>query len=466
VTDSPSDPTDPRPRRVDPRREPPTIDLRATEVRHDPESGVTPEDEAFRTKEGSDKPAEPTGWGEERASTPTPDEVIPEDGAPGEPPPSAPAAEPLAASSPSGAQADRAPARRRPFGIGAFFAAGIVGGLMGAGLTFLAEPWRRGPSERVDARLAQLEQRVAVDPQNPAAPLEPRIAALENQVRPLAEQVRPLTEQVQAARALAERSAQQAQAAMDRPQPSAPASSPGSQVDRGRLDDLQARLAALESQTQERTRTAAEAAQAGAASQQALERRLAEQDQRLAALTRQVEERRQDGSAASLRLVLAERVGDRLREGAPLGQLLPLLTRLGAKPENVRPLEPYAQQAPPSAPALLQEFKPLGSRIVADSRAASGTWDDRLWRMLDKVVTVRAVGEPSGADGASLVARIENALARGALAEAATAWDALPEPARAQSQDWGARLKQRAAAEAAAQTMSAEALTAVEASVR
>ena len=86
--------------------------------------------------------------------------------------------------------------------------------------------------------------------------------------------------------------------------------------------------------------------------------------------------------------------------------------------------------------------------------------------MLDKVVTVRAVGNDKATDAASLVQRIEDALSRDAIAEAAAAWEALPEPARATSQEWGAKLKQRAAAEAASQRIYAEALSALEASTR
>ena len=170
--------------------------------------------------------------------------------------------------------------------------------------------------------------------------------------------------------------------------------------------------------------------------------------------------------AASLRVTLADRLGDALQDAAPLGQILAMLRRLDVNPENLKPFEPYAQSAPPSAAALAQEFRPLSQRLISDARASSADWDDRLWRMLDKVVTVRAVGDPKANDVASLVGRIEDALARNALADAVSAWDALPEPARAGSQGWGDKLKQRAAAEAASRKIYAEALSALEASTR
>jgi hypothetical protein len=86
--------------------------------------------------------------------------------------------------------------------------------------------------------------------------------------------------------------------------------------------------------------------------------------------------------------------------------------------------------------------------------------------MLDKVVTVRAVGDPQSTDVANIVARIEDSLSRDAVGEAAAAWNALPEPARRVAPDWGAKLQQRAAAEAAAQKIYSEALAGLEASTR
>jgi hypothetical protein len=170
--------------------------------------------------------------------------------------------------------------------------------------------------------------------------------------------------------------------------------------------------------------------------------------------------------AASLRVTLADRLGDALQDGAPLGQMLGILRRLEIKPDTLKPLDVYTQHGAPRAAALALEFKPLGQRMIAETRAGSGDWGERVWHMLDKVVTVRGVSDPQSSDVPSLVARIEDALARDAIAEAAAAWDALPESARRVAPDWGAKLKQRAAADAAAQKIYAEALSALEASTR
>jgi hypothetical protein len=448
LSDTPSDPTT-RPRRTDSRREPATIDLSATEVRAEPGAG----------------PEEPR---------PTPDEVIPSD-TPGSSP-SDLAAEPETSVPP--ARPGDPP--RRGLGFPALLGAGLVGGLVGAGATALTESWWRPRQSGTEARLAQVEQRIAAAPN--LAPLETRLSAL-------ASETKALGERLGAVNALAERGAKQAQEALDRPPP-APSPAADNAASASAVADLGNRLAALEkqaearaqaltaleNQTQERAQAVSSAqerlssveqrAQGATAAAQSLERRIADQDQRLAALAKQVAERGSDGLTAGLRVTLADRLADALREGAPAGQTLAMLGRLGAKPDLLRPIEPYAQSAPPSAAALAQEFKPIGERMIAEGRTPAADWSERVWRMLDRVVTVRAVGDPKASDVASLVSRIENALERGAVGDALAAWNALPEPSRRLAPEWGARLQQRAAAETAAQTIYAEALSALEASTR
>jgi hypothetical protein len=356
---------------------------------------------------------------------------------------------------------------RRGFGLSSLLAAGVLGGLLGAGAAMLAEAWWRPRVSRVDARLAQVEERLATTPQPSLGPIETRMSRLEADNKALADRL-------SVAQALAERSARDVQEVMKRP----PAAQPGGgeAASSSVLADLATRLGAVEKQTQERAQAAAnvqervtaiqEQTQAAANARQALERRVADQDQRLAALAKQLTERGPDAMAASLRVTLADRLADALQDGAPLGQILAMLRRLEVKPDTLRPLDPYAQNAAPTTTALAQEFRPFGQRMIAESRPSSANWGERMWRMLDKVVTVRAVGDPQSTDVASLVGRIEDALSRDAVDEAAAAWDALPERARAVAPEWGAKLKARAEAERAARKVYADALSALEASTR
>jgi hypothetical protein len=160
-------------------------------------------------------------------------------------------------------------------------------------------------------------------------------------------------------------------------------------------------------------------------------------------------------------VVLAERLSDALRTGAPYTDVLSALKKVDGDAARLAPLEPFAASGAPTAAALAQSFKPLSADILRDERATAGSWTDRLWRMADRIVTIRPVDQPGSTSVPSLVARIDQALARGDVAEAATAWQALPEPARRISEQWGLLVKNRAAAEKAASAIASDALTAL-----
>jgi hypothetical protein len=479
VADTPSDPTNSRLRRDRPRREPATINASATELHSDPSAHANDAAGSGDVAAGAATPTAAEG------TASTPDDLLSAAAAAES---SSAATEAAAPTEDASRSASAEPARRGP-GFGPLLGAGLIGGILGAGATVIADPWLHPNASRTESRLAQVEQRVATPPQANLGPLEGRIASLEATSRNLADRVG-------SAQALAERSAKEAQDALSRPEPS-PQPPAEAAASAAALSDLVGRVAALETQAQERAqanttvqervaglegqvqksmqadtslqeRVAAVQGRADAAANaaQVLERRLTDQDQRLAALTKQLSERGLDAMAAGLRLTLADRLQTAVDDGAPLGQILPLLGRLNVKPENLRPLEPYAQTGAPTAAALAQEFRPLGQRMLAESRPASGNWGETVRRMMDKVVTVRAVGDPQATDVASVVSRIDDALARGAVSDAAAAWDALPEAARNQSQAWGAKLKARAAADAAAQRIFSEAMSALDASMR
>jgi len=164
--------------------------------------------------------------------------------------------------------------------------------------------------------------------------------------------------------------------------------------------------------------------------------------------------------------VLAQQLGDALREGKPYAEVLGALRGFTSDPAQLAPLEPFAKTGAPGAAALAQEFRPIAERLRREARQGTEDWTDRLLRMADKVVTVRAVNEPAPSGVPGTVAAIEDALARGAFGDAAKAWDSLPEPARQASAAWGEKLKQRAAAEAAARTVTADAVAALDQATR
>jgi predicted nucleic acid-binding Zn-ribbon protein len=396
-------------------------------------------------------------------------------------------------------QGPREDGRRGP-GLGAMAATGLIGGLVGAGLLYGVQTWRSAQGQG-DPRVDRLEQQLGtVASRDDLRALDGRLAQLEGTQS-------GLSEQVQAARTLAERSAALAEEAASRP---APAASPrndaaltdfsnrinaletqlreGVQAATGATQDLQRRLAEQEQRlataTQPLERRLGEVEQrlsvatrpveqrVGqleqrlATATEPLERRFAEQEQRLSGLTQQVAGGGSEVTRAGTRVVLADRLGDALREGAPYAEVLGALRRFTTDPGKLAPLEPFAQSGAPTAAALAQSFKPIAERLRRDARQGPEDWSDRLLRMADKVVTVRTVNEPAEAGVPGTVARIEDALARGSLRDAAEAFEALPEPARQASAEWGQRLQQRAAAEAAARTVAADSVAALDQATR
>lgn len=358
------------------------------------------------------------------------------------------------------------PARRTS--SAALIGTGLLGGLVGAGIVYGLQVWQT-PTRQEDQRLAQLEQRVNALAQRPAPQAQGgaqpqaddgRVAALESATA-------SLDQRVQAIQSAAEQAQAQAQEALNRPQPAAPQNDAA-------LAEISSRLSGLEEQVRAGAQSASNAANAA----QALEGRVAEldnrlaeqgsrltqQEQRLAALSSQVTEANEGAEGAfqaGLRIVLAERLNEALRGGAPYADVLETLRRTGADAGRLAPLEPFAEQGAPTTAELAQRFEPLGAAILRESRGPAEGWSDRLMRMMDRVVTVRPVDEPGSTGAPSLVARIERALERGDVAEAAAAWEALPEPARRLSEEWGRQATAVAQAAQASQAVTANALAAL-----
>lgn len=503
----------PRRPRKDASREPPTLDLKATVV-----DTPAAADEAKPSADTSGAPAEtPASAGpsdtlpaadatvgtKERADSLPPADtesalIEPSDTlrTEGDRPDALPPGNADALGAESMAPPASAPANRRSgASFGSLLGAGLLGGLISAGALAAYDQWRS--SQGGGAQVAQLQQQLSgFARQDNLRALEGRLAALESGQG-------TVTQRLQAAQALAERAAARAEEAANRPAGAAAPAAPGAPPQPS--PDLTNRLAALETQLRDRNQAPTPAVteltnrvagletqlrsqgQAATTAVQGQERRLGELDQRLAALdqrlggldqrigsldqrvgavTRQVAEGGSEATRAGTRVVLADRLANALREGAPYGEVLAGLRRFTPDAARLQPLEPFAGGGAPTAAALAQSFEPVGERILRESRPADESWTDRLLRMADRVVTVRAVNEPGGTGVPGLVTRIEQALARGALADAAAAFDALPEPSRRVGEEWGRTLKQRAAAEAAARAVAAEAVASLNQSTR
>ncbi|MBA1155054.1 hypothetical protein [Microvirga mediterraneensis] len=395
------------------------------------------------------------------------------------------------------------PVPERSGSVGALIGSGLLGGLIGAGVLYGVQTWQEPPGQNqpMELRLAQLEQRVgALRQPAPSGQPQADTQALEDRLKALESARGDLDQRFQAIQDTARQAASQAEAALNRPMPEAPQPPPQNEAALTDLSNrltelsngLSGRLAGLEEQVKANAQGATNAANAA---QQLdgriadLDRRLADQDrrfseaerrfseterrftdtdrrfseqeQRLAALSQQAQESTRNAEAASqtgTKVVLAGRLNDALNSGTPYAEVLDGVKKAGADASRVAPLEPFAQQGAPTAAALARSFDPVETAILRESRGPTNSWSDRLLRMADRVVTVKPVNEQGTTGVSALVVRIRQALERGDVVEAAAAWDALPEPSRRLSEEWGRQVKAVAEAHRAAQAISSDAL--------
>ena len=427
-----TEPNDPhQPSRKDPSREPPTIDLEATVVDEAPpseaEAGPAEAESALH-----DAPAEPA---EEPLAAPPGD--VPE----------------------RPAEMPARPARSGP----ALVLAGLLGGAVGAGLVLAVEAWRKPALPTADPRIAALqEQSAALASRDGLRNVEERVASLENARA-------PVEQRLQAVQEAAGRATARAEAAYNRPLPTAPAAAP---PDDSALKELAAKVADVDKRVADTAQRVTETAQRTAGANEAIERlvaaqeqRLVRQDERLAALAREVAEGGSDATRAGTRVVLAQRLADALRDGAPYPEVLGALGRFGTDPARLAPLEPFSRQGAPTGAAMAQAFKPLGETMIRESRSGSSV-TDRILRMTERVVSIRSLTETGSTSVPGLVAGIEDALEKGRFDQAVAAYDALPEPARRSAQAFGQQLKERAAADAASRAIAADAVAALDPATR
>jgi hypothetical protein len=245
---------------------------------------------------------------------------------------------------------------------------------------------------------------------------------------------------------------------------------------------LEGRLAAASQAAQEATQAGKQAADAARTraeeAVQGLERKLQdklqEQSDRIAGLDKAVDQSaKQTTVQSALRIVAADRIASALEAGQPYPDALASLRNLEpADSKRLDALGPFADKGAPTAASLAAEFRRISEKIADAKRAAqakavaeTGNVGDRLMSMASSLVQLKRVeGSASGAASSSAgtetsTGQVQAALDRGDLAEAAKAYAALPEEARAQGGDFGARLAARAEAGRAAQGLLADAFT-------
>jgi hypothetical protein len=258
------------------------------------------------------------------------------------------------------------------------------------------------------ARLARVESAAAAPRLQPSDPaLANRVAQLESEVRALGDTAARLSELAQ------------------RPAPSTPAG-----VDAAATDALTGRISRLEQVTK------------------TLEAQLAARAQA-------------NGADRAVRLALAATaLRDAVARGDAFDAELAAAKALAPDAKALAPLEPFAAAGVPSAAALARELAQISPSLwkAVAPTARDGGFLDRLAANAEKLVRVRPLGDTPGDDPAAVVARIEAAATRSDLAAALAELGKLAPDARAPAQAWIAKTQARSAAIEASRRFAGDAL--------
>jgi ribonuclease E len=452
------------------RRDPPIIEGEAKEIDSSPVAAPEPT--------GAPEDASPLA-GEEAAQAATASEVASEEPA--------------------------APTERRSRSGRVLALIGIPVLVIAGGVTWLAAPGARAPSDiraRIIAHLPQGAQKAlgvapkteqstpveakAIDnkpaPGDAQSRSETQAAApaqtTDDKRPPVAREEAPATpaESAQQKTATAgETTAPQVDAA--KPAPAAADTAPATQSESAggsdaaalgaRIDALNNRLDAL---------AAPSAAQAAlAAKTDDLATKLDRLNERLAALETKLSppksdqrapEARENGEATSAqstaaRIVVAQSLAQALASGAPLEGAVAALRTLGVGDEKLADFSPYLKAGAPGLVQLSAQWTALRTKILgADRPEPDATWSGRLLGKLRGMVQIDWAGK-GDASAFGVFGAVEAALKRGDLAGAIKASDALREGAKSATAEWRAAATQKLKAETAAQAILSDSMAAI-----
>jgi hypothetical protein len=314
----------------------------------------------------------------------------------------------------------------------------------------------RKDSEGLSARLTKLETSPpAADPQ-----LTNRVAATEASAKSAADGMAVLgrrVEEIAAASAEARSRADAATAAAAATQPSA-ATAPAIEANKGEIDTLKNRLAAVES---------ADKQQVEKKDVDTLTARIAALEQTIGALD-QSAKALQAGQAGALardravRLaIVASARNAAVNRGEPYTAELAAAKPL-APPNALAPLDPFAPTGLPPPAALARELSDLLPSLQQKAGTpAEGGILEKLQANASRLVKIRPVTEQPGDDSRAVLARIEFKAAQSDIAGALAELNKLPPDQRAPAEPWMQKAKTRIAVVEAGRRLAADAYAAL-----
>jgi hypothetical protein len=302
--------------------------------------------------------------------------------------------------------------------------------------------------DKIEAALAAQQAALAAQrtdaTQRPDVALASRITATEGETKSLGDSVAALNRRIDAIATTAGNAAARADAATAAVE-AAKSSAQQSGVQRADLDALANRVTAIEGVT---NRIAAIESAMKALSENVanVARRPASADDRAARTT-----------------VAAEALRAAVERGVPYQAELAAVKSLGVEESVLAPLEPFAADGVPSVALLARELTALTPALLHVSGVApsENSFLGRLQANAEKLVRVSPVDAPPGDDPGAIVARIDVDARRSDVAAALAEIARLPEAARALAAPWVKKAEAREAAIAASRRLAADALAAL-----
>ena len=151
--------------------------------------------------------------------------------------------------------------------------------------------------------------------------------------------------------------------------------------------------------------------------------------------------------------IIAGAIDDKLAAGAPFGSEVAALQRLGVDPAQLAALQAVAGGAP-TAGALAASFEAVAPKVAAAAAPAEGGGIlDRLLAHIHGLVRIHVLSESGGDDPEHIVSRVVAESRRGDIAAALAEFDKLPAAARQAAGDWPVKARARQAVDSALQAI-------------
>jgi hypothetical protein len=138
----------------------------------------------------------------------------------------------------------------------------------------------------------------------------------------------------------------------------------------------------------------------------------------------------QAGNHAALALAVTA-LKTQVDAGQPFASELKAVKALGGDDALLKALEPAAGNGLPSNSAVRQRFtQVLPAMLAAVPVVSAGSWFELAQQKIEKLVSVRPVGDAAGESPKAIIARIEARVGRNEFAGALAEFDKLPAPVR------------------------------------